>query len=393
MTVVGDDDQAIYAFRGAAIDNILGVPGSLPRGTDRRPAPELPLARADPRRRLPAHPVQRPGPARGPDRDRQAAARPARVAAARPRSGSRSSPRAPRRPTGSPPRSAGASRPAPRRATTRSWSGPTATPTRSCARSTWPAIPWRFSGTSGLYARPEVRLLLAFLRVAADLDSSVDLYALAASEVYGLGGEDLTAIVNMARRRNRSVWAVLEELDRQPGILRVRPETRATVAQARRRPARATPRRPMSGRPASSSTGSCAGAACSPGSSATDTPAGRGAAPEHRPLLRDRPVAVGAARRRSGHLRGAAPGDADRGRRRSGHRRARPGRGRGRRPDRPQGQGPRVPGRLPARDGRRPVPVGRPGDAAGPPGRSRSRRRRRPPSRRSPRSAGCATSR
>ncbi len=91
------------------------------------------------------------------------------------------------------------------------------------------AIPWRFSGTSGLYARPEVRLLLSFLRVAADLDSSVDLYAVAASEVYRLGGEDLTAIVNMARRRNRSIWAVLEELDRQPGILRVGPESRATV--------------------------------------------------------------------------------------------------------------------------------------------------------------------
>jgi DNA helicase-2/ATP-dependent DNA helicase PcrA len=90
-------------------------------------------------------------------------------------------------------------------------------------------IPWRFSGTSGLYARPEVRLLLAFLRVVADLDSSVDLYALAASDIYRLGGEDLTAIVTTARRRNRSIWAVLEELDRQPGILRVGPETRPTV--------------------------------------------------------------------------------------------------------------------------------------------------------------------
>ena len=67
------------------------------------------------------------------------------------------------------------------------------------------AIPWRFSGTSGLYARSEVRLLLAFLRVVADLESSVDLYALAASDLYRLGGEDLTAIVNMARRRNRSI--------------------------------------------------------------------------------------------------------------------------------------------------------------------------------------------
>ncbi len=93
------------------------------------------------------------------------------------------------------------------------------------------AVPWRFSGTSGLYARPEVRLLLAFLRSLADPSSSTDVYALASSDVYGLGGPDLTAIVNTARRRNRSVWDVLEELDRQPGILRVSPETRASVAK------------------------------------------------------------------------------------------------------------------------------------------------------------------
>jgi DNA helicase-2/ATP-dependent DNA helicase PcrA len=92
-------------------------------------------------------------------------------------------------------------------------------------------VPWRFSGTSGLYARPEIRLLLAFLRAISDLSSSVDVYALAASEVYGLGGVDLTAIVNTARRRNRSVFDVLEELDRQPGILRVEPATRTAVAR------------------------------------------------------------------------------------------------------------------------------------------------------------------
>ena len=92
-------------------------------------------------------------------------------------------------------------------------------------------IPWRFSGTSGLYARPEVRLLLSFLRAIADLSSSVDVYALAASELYGLGATDLVAIVNTARRRNRSVWDVLEELDRQPGILRLSPETRAAASR------------------------------------------------------------------------------------------------------------------------------------------------------------------
>jgi len=92
-------------------------------------------------------------------------------------------------------------------------------------------IPWRFSGTSGLYARPEVRLLLSFLRAVADLSSSIDVYALAASEVYGLGGPDLTAIVTSARRRNRSLWEVLEELERQPGILRLGPATRTALGR------------------------------------------------------------------------------------------------------------------------------------------------------------------
>ena len=92
-------------------------------------------------------------------------------------------------------------------------------------------IPWRFSGTSGLYARPEVRRLLAFLRAIAELTSSVDVYAVATEEPYGLGGEDLTAIVNMARRRHRSIWEVLEELDRQPGILRLSEATRAAASR------------------------------------------------------------------------------------------------------------------------------------------------------------------
>jgi DNA helicase-2/ATP-dependent DNA helicase PcrA len=92
-------------------------------------------------------------------------------------------------------------------------------------------IPWRFSGTSGLYGRPEVRLLLAFLRAVADPDSSTDVYALATSDLYGLGGPDLTAIVNLARRRNRSLWEVLQELVRQPGVLRLSDGSRAGIAR------------------------------------------------------------------------------------------------------------------------------------------------------------------
>ena len=92
-------------------------------------------------------------------------------------------------------------------------------------------IPWRFSGVSGLYSRPEVRLLLAFLRAIANPHSSVDVFALAASRLYGFPGDDLAALTNRARRTNRSLRETLEELERQPGLLRLRPETRTSLAR------------------------------------------------------------------------------------------------------------------------------------------------------------------
>jgi DNA helicase-2/ATP-dependent DNA helicase PcrA len=90
-------------------------------------------------------------------------------------------------------------------------------------------LPWRFSGTSGLYARPEVRLLLALLRAVADPASSVDVYALAASERFGIPAGDLAEVAGTARRRHRSLFEVLEELETQPGVVRLSPEGRPAL--------------------------------------------------------------------------------------------------------------------------------------------------------------------
>ena len=92
-------------------------------------------------------------------------------------------------------------------------------------------VPWRFSGVSGLYSRPEIRLLLAFLRALANPHSSVDVFALAASELYAIAGDDLAALTNRARRTNRSLRETLEELESQPGLLRLRAETRTSLAR------------------------------------------------------------------------------------------------------------------------------------------------------------------
>ncbi|MFQ6066375.1 MAG: ATP-dependent helicase, partial [bacterium] len=73
-------------------------------------------------------------------------------------------------------------------------------------------IPWSFSGNEGLYSREEVRLLISFLRSVANLDDSVSLYYLAASEVYRLSARDLTLCMNYASRRNRSLHHVFSRV-------------------------------------------------------------------------------------------------------------------------------------------------------------------------------------
>ncbi|MGZ9160031.1 MAG: ATP-dependent helicase [Candidatus Limnocylindrales bacterium] len=228
VTVVGDDDQAIYAFRGAAIDNILDFEARYPgvrtvvlRRNYRSLAPILDASYRLVRFNDPDRLEVRTGIAKRlkPER-REPAAAPVRLEAFA---------------TGSEEadwigaeiarRVAAGAEPRDHAVLVRA-NGHADQILRALNLA---GIPWRFSGSSGLYARPEVRLLMAFLRAIADPESSVDLYALAASEVYGLGGEDLTAIVNTARRRNRTVLATLDELDRQPGILRVSPATRTAV--------------------------------------------------------------------------------------------------------------------------------------------------------------------
>jgi DNA helicase-2/ATP-dependent DNA helicase PcrA len=85
-------------------------------------------------------------------------------------------------------------------------------------------IPWRFSGTAGLYRQPEVRVLISFLRAVNDPDDSVSLYDLATSEIFGLPASDVTLALTNARRRRSSLAVALADAvadpERSPFALR-----------------------------------------------------------------------------------------------------------------------------------------------------------------------------
>ncbi len=221
VTVVGDDDQSIYRFRGAALSNILGFRQAFPRAASvvlndnfRSRQPILDAAyrliqHNDPDRlesregldkRLVARSrFDRTVPAEGPIRllaydtgSDEADAVAERIAA---------SLRAGRSP------------------------GDHAILVRT-NRDADPLlralnmshVPWRFSGTAGLYQQPEVRLLVSFLRAVRDPDDSVSCYDLATSEVFGLAPRDVTVALNAASRRRTSLeHALRQAIDGEAG--------------------------------------------------------------------------------------------------------------------------------------------------------------------------------
>lgn len=74
-------------------------------------------------------------------------------------------------------------------------------------------IPWQFSGNQGLYARDEIRLCIAFLRLMANPADSLSLFFLASSFLYELPLVELTEVMNFARRRQRDLYYTLKKIE------------------------------------------------------------------------------------------------------------------------------------------------------------------------------------
>jgi len=82
-------------------------------------------------------------------------------------------------------------------------------------------IPHWFSGNRGLYKRDEIRLLISFLRVITDFNDSANLYNLSASIIYQMNPVDLTLCLNLAHRRNRSLYEIFNNVIKKNEIPRL----------------------------------------------------------------------------------------------------------------------------------------------------------------------------
>ncbi|HVR72173.1 MAG TPA: ATP-dependent DNA helicase [Vicinamibacteria bacterium] len=90
-------------------------------------------------------------------------------------------------------------------------------------------IPQRFTGSRGLYAREEVRLLVAFLRALAHPDDSVSAFYLAASEVYRMPAPELLRLNRYAQRKTRPLLEVLRGLPANEDLVGVGAAARAAA--------------------------------------------------------------------------------------------------------------------------------------------------------------------
>lgn len=73
-------------------------------------------------------------------------------------------------------------------------------------------IPFRFSGSRGLYSQKEIRVLVSFIKALTDFGDSRSLFYLALSEIYQLPPYDLTKISNHAQRKNLPLHEVFKSI-------------------------------------------------------------------------------------------------------------------------------------------------------------------------------------
>ncbi len=93
-------------------------------------------------------------------------------------------------------------------------------------------IPHKFVGSTGLYSQREVSVLISFLTAITNFEDSLNLYSLVTSDIYNLPPVDAIKIISYAKRKTRSLYTILTSLEKiAEGELEISEESRAIVAK------------------------------------------------------------------------------------------------------------------------------------------------------------------
>ncbi len=90
-------------------------------------------------------------------------------------------------------------------------------------------IPFRFSGSRGLYQQEEIKVLVAFIRALTDFENSRDLFYLALSDVYKADPYDLSRLAGYAERKNLSLHDVFKAVAGGESPVEIGPAAAETV--------------------------------------------------------------------------------------------------------------------------------------------------------------------
>jgi DNA helicase-2/ATP-dependent DNA helicase PcrA len=90
-------------------------------------------------------------------------------------------------------------------------------------------IPFRFSGSRGLYSQEEVKILMAFIKALTDFEDSHSLFHLALSDIYNLDPYDLTKATNFSRGKNLPLHSVFRAVAQGQDHLDIKPTSRKAI--------------------------------------------------------------------------------------------------------------------------------------------------------------------
>lgn len=72
-------------------------------------------------------------------------------------------------------------------------------------------IPYQFIGSFGLYDRPEIKMLISFLAALSTFSDDLNLYYLATSELYQVPPEEMIKLSDLGRRKMKTLYETVKE--------------------------------------------------------------------------------------------------------------------------------------------------------------------------------------